>query len=199
MCACVKNAFFVHFVKFCVFIFWNACFCSVKTFGGCARFSARFLSREQFGGNLVHFLCFSGSCFCLAHLFVFFVFVVVACFVLVCVLFFSVCCCWCCCGCCFRCCCCCCFLVVVVAVVVLIAPEHPPKITFKNPCFPWFFCPFSLPPSFSSFFFLLSFFLFLLWLPSQRSRRRRDNRKEGNEERQKRAKWLKNMICLALF
>ena len=32
-------------------------------FGGCTRFSARFLSPEQFGGNLVHFLFFSGSCF----------------------------------------------------------------------------------------------------------------------------------------
>ena len=30
VCVCVKNAFFVHFVKYCVFIFWNACSCSVN-------------------------------------------------------------------------------------------------------------------------------------------------------------------------
>ena len=189
---CVKNAFFVHFLKFCVFIFWNACFCSVKAFGGCARFSARFLSHEQFGGNLVHFLFFSGSCFCLSQLFVCFFLVVVACFVLVCVvvvfcvlllvlllllflllfsfyvfmLLFS-CCCF------FS----CCFLVVVV----LICPRAPSQNNILKTLFFHGLLPFSLPPSFSSFCFFPSF---LFSLPSLASKSKKQKKKGSTRKKE---------------
>ena len=181
----------MHFVKFCGFIFWNACFCSVKAFGGCARFPARFLSHEQFGGNLVHFLFFSGSCFCLSLLFVCFLFL---CLLLVLFLFvwllFSVCCCWCCC-CCFCCCflvvvflllfSCCCFLVVVfsccflvVVVIVLICPRTPSQNNILKALFFHGLLPFPLPPSFSSFCFFPSF---LLSVPSLASKSKKQKKK----------------------
>ena len=70
---------------------------------------ARFLSHDQFGGNLVYFLFFSGSCFCLSLLFVCFLFLwlLLVLFLLVWLLF-SVCCCW-----------CCCFVVFVVVFLLL--------------------------------------------------------------------------------
>ena len=113
---CEKNAFFVHFVKFCGFIFWNACFCSVKAFGGCARFSARFFKPwaiwRQFGSFFVLFWVLFLSLPVVCLFFFLFLWLLLVLFLFVWLLF-SVCCCWCCC-CCF----CCCFLVVVFHVVV---------------------------------------------------------------------------------
>ena len=105
---CIKNAFFLHFAKFCVLIFWNACFCSLIAILGCAKFSARFLSREQFGGNLVTFLWVLFLCCPVFSLFLFgcccFIFDVVLLLwllllvlLLLVLLFFAVCCCCCCC------------------------------------------------------------------------------------------------------
>ena len=115
----IKNAFFLHFAKFC---------------------GARFLSREQFGGNLVIFFC--GFCFCVAQsslciclvvvvfLCCFVVCFVVVCFVVVCFIFA-------------------CF-VVVCCVLLLLLLLVLPLYTFLT--------------------FYFSFFILLLLLPHQRSR-----------------------------
>ena len=184
-----KKCLLSTFCKFCVFIFWNACFCSLKAFGGCARFSARFLSPEQFGGNLVHFLFFSGSRFCLAQLFVCFLFLW-SLLVLFCL-----------CGCCFLCVaarvvvvvflavvvvvvyCCCCFCCCCRCYCSYMPQSTPPQKTnnIQKPSFSIVFFPFPFLPL--SLFFLFLYFSSFFGFQVKEPEEERDNRKEGNEER----------------
>ena len=56
-----KKGFCLHFAKGCVPSLWNACFCSLIAYQGGSWFSARFLGREQFGGNSVNIFSFGAS------------------------------------------------------------------------------------------------------------------------------------------
>ena len=55
VCVCVINAFCLHFAKFCVLIFWNACFCSLTAFWAVRDFRPDFWPVS----NLKIFVCVS--------------------------------------------------------------------------------------------------------------------------------------------
>ena len=62
---CVKDAFFLHFAKFCVLIFWNACFCSLIAFWVVHDFRPNLGAFEQFENICVCKRCLL-SAFCKA-------------------------------------------------------------------------------------------------------------------------------------
>ena len=152
---CIKMAFCIHFAKFCVFIFWNACFCSLIAFWDVRNFRPDFWAVS----NLVAIWCpfFGGSRFCLA------------------VVVFSLLVFWCY-GCCMFCCClfCCCFCFIVVCCVLLLCVVAAVAVIFPF---------FSFLPFF--FYILLLLFprQWSRWRKWKRGREKRGEQQEEQEDK----------------